>query len=783
MKASKRACKFCQSEFEHTYTFLMHYLKVHFYCEKCDQKFDDKKAILDHQNKVHGKAFQCELCQQCFFDGGNLNSHKVAVHMKKTNDDKQKYYCDLCDFVTIHENNLMDHNLAIHLKKKDFKCDKCDFTTAVKGNLRKHEKRNHHDLAEIPSIKCDLCDYIFKGTLDAIKSLKSHMKIHEKNRPRIKCEHCSKEFLTKEGLKRHVKLIHRNERYKCDICHVKSKSVTYHKIHMRSHMPDEDQLKCDKCDTFVTNNQYKLTRHIKTNHSSTRNIQKNCIVCKIELSSFSDYHNHMREKHPKGSRVPCEFCSSNFSDIWTMKMHLLKSHFMCHKCDNKFETDEQMLNHMKDSHDDDYQCNLCPQRFFEGKLLARHIRHIHENIRYEKRFPCDICDYIATVPSQLKYHKKIKHEKSEIFKCEFCDHQTTYKGHLKRHVLTVHQKENLPLQKCEICEFTTVNPDGLRQHMATHIEKQFQCEFCDKQFTVPASLRRHTEIYHQEKLLKCDFCDFETRQKSAFKNHWAKHEKQSMKKCDVCEFSTTNKWYYEKHMHKHLENPPIYECEQCYKVLTTKEGLRTHKKTIHEKEIKEKVPCELCGKELTNKRLLKSHQAKIHHFCQTCDKSFGSSNGILDHMKNHHNLEFQCSICFSRHFCTDTLRNHMYSHKNSQTSKVTKYFCDICDFSARDSKGLREHNDGVHLKNKRFQCHLCDHKTAYKSHLNTHIARIHSNENVSLHCDVKECNYVATEVQHLISHKKSLRHQENLRKIQLTNQNGQWVVQLKRFGS
>ena len=55
----------------------MHYLKVHFYCEQCDQKFDDKKAILDHQEKVHDKFFQCELCQKCFFDGGNLNSHKV----------------------------------------------------------------------------------------------------------------------------------------------------------------------------------------------------------------------------------------------------------------------------------------------------------------------------------------------------------------------------------------------------------------------------------------------------------------------------------------------------------------------------------------------------------------------------------------------------------------------------------------------------------------------------------------------------------------------------------
>ena len=97
----------------------MHYLKVHFYCEQCDQKFDDKKAILDHQDKVHNKLFQCELCQKCYFDGGNLNSHKVLAHSTKTNDEKKKYYCDLCEFVTKERRDLVDHNVAIHLKKKD----------------------------------------------------------------------------------------------------------------------------------------------------------------------------------------------------------------------------------------------------------------------------------------------------------------------------------------------------------------------------------------------------------------------------------------------------------------------------------------------------------------------------------------------------------------------------------------------------------------------------------------------------------------------------------------
>ena len=754
----------------------MHYLKVHFYCEQCDQKFDDKKAILDHQDKVHNKLFQCELCQKCYFDGGNLNSHKILAHSTKTNDEKKKYYCDLCEFVTKERRDLVDHNVAIHLKKKDFSCDKCDFATATKGSLRKHQKRKHQIS---PSIKCDLCDYTFKNALHS--DLLSHMKTHQTNRPLIKCEHCSKEFLTKGGLNSHVKLIHCNERYKCDICHVKSRNVTLHKIHMRIHFPVEEQYKCDKCDTFVTNNKYRLTTHIKTNHSTLKNVHLECTVCKKQFTSFADHRAHMWENH-KGSRIACTFCSEDFRDIWTWKMHLLRSHFQCHKCNGKFDTEESILSHMKDEHNDEYKCDQCSKQYFERKHLIRHKKQVHENIRAKKRYPCDSCEYVATIPSQLKYHMEHKHVKNVMYHCDICDYQTSWKSHLTRHVHVVHNKENLPVQTCHICEFSTVNPKGLQQHMSVHCEKQFQCDVCETGFTTSASLRQHMETFHKGELMHCDLCEFETRQKSAFDRHWSVHEKLSIKTCEVCEYSTTNKYMYERHVQKHSDFPPSFKCEYCEKVLTTQEGIRAHVKSIHKRknnESKAKVSCHLCERELTPK-LLKLHLARIHTYCKQCDQKFQTSNEILDHLKEFHELDFQCNICFTRHFCIETLRTHINNAHNSHTGL---FKCDICEYTTNKKIRLEEHCNAKHSEKRMYQCDLCDWKTAYSKTLKEHMKRMHSTREAIFQCDIAKCNYSSTEIQHLKAHKKSLKHQENLRKIQLTNQNGQWVVQLKRFRS
>ena len=182
----------------------------------------------------------------------------------------------------------------------------------------------------------------------------------------------------------------------------------------------------------------------------------------------------------------------------------------------------------------------------------------------------------------------------------------------------------------------------------------------------------------------------------------------------------------------------------------------------------------------STKNILELHQARVHTHCKQCDKTFQTNSEILDHLKDVHEIDYQCNICFTRCFSIETLRNHINSH-NSQSNT---HKCNICDYTTTTKSRLEQHENLNHIGNTaQFQCNLCDWKTIYESTLRTHMTRMHSTREATFHCDIKKCNYSTTEVMHLKAHKKSIKHQENLRKIQLTNQNGQWLVPLKRFRS
>ena len=655
-------CKFCSGSKSIKWTLQMHYLKLHYYCEECDSKFESRNETLEHQKVHHGKTFQCEVCFKLFFCGGYLNSHMVVHDGKADKEDKIKYHCDICEFTTKHRQSLEDHNIAIHLQKKDLSCFQCDFKTGIKANLNKHVRKRHQ---EQPLIKCDKCDYSFRGIPS---DLKKHQRIHDENRKKVKCEHCSKEFLSQGYLNFHIKHFHKGKKYKCEVCGKEARTVTMHNIHLKSHLAIENQLKCDQCNTFVTHSKYKLAFHKKTNHKTGNPLQK-CTVCKEEFKSFSDHRKHMHENH-KGVRTACDFCTEDFSDIWTWKMHLLRTHFVCHKCEIKSSSEEDMLQHLKEVHDIEHKCNLCSKLYFERKHLLRHQKTTHEGNRPERRYPCDKCDYIARVPSQLKNHKEQKHARKTIYKCDMCNHETSYKSHAQRHMNTVHHKENLPVLTCDICGYETVHTNNFKAHMNTvHTEKQFQCEDCNQMFTTKYGLAGHVKSYHGNEILNCHKCDFETNRKFDLDVHLNQHERLELKVCEICDYSTTNKYVFKTHQLKHQESQPTFKCDECDKQLSTKEGIRAHKNTVHKNIKKRKVPCNLCGKELSSNKRLSIHLSRTHFHCSTCDRSFKSSTRVLDHLKSEHDREFKCGICSSRQFCAGSLRQHINTAHDPGTDK------------------------------------------------------------------------------------------------------------------
>ena len=564
-------CKFCTISKANRWTWQMHHLKMHYYCDNCDSKFENRNETLEHQKIVHDKTFQCKVCSKLFFEGGYLNSHMIVHNGVVDEKPKKQYFCDICDFSTKNRTTLEDHNIAKHLQKKDLSCFQCDYTTGVKANLRKHERRMHQ---ELPTISCDKCDYTFKGFPGELKRHQS--RVHDENRPTFKCDHCSKEFLGQQNFQSHIRLFHKNQKYKCEVCGKETRTITMHKIHLKSHLGIEDQLKCDQCDTFVTYSKYKLAIHKKSNHQVELSLE--CNMCKHESKSHSDHREHI--KTHKGVDNPCDHCDETFKHPYVYIMHLSRAHYICHKCKQKFRDQETVLNHLRDVHEIHYECDQCPKRYFEGKHLSKHKREIHQGIRLPKRHPCELCTFISPTPSQLKTHKAAVHLQTLEFSCDICDFCSNWDTHITRHKNTVHNKEKLPNLTCEICGFSTVYKNGLKAHQKTHIEKQFKCDTCGKKLSTKPSLISHMKVYHENQSkdkakLPCELCGKELSDKESLRLHFAKIHFT----CLTCDqnFDSSD----EMLDHLHIVHQIEFKCNVCSSRHFTKKELRKHMNSVH----------------------------------------------------------------------------------------------------------------------------------------------------------------------------------------------------------
>ena len=87
-------------------------------------------------------------------------------------------------------------------------------------------------------------------------------------------------------------------------------------------------------------------------------------------------------------------------------------------------------------------CEICRKHFKSKSLLKKHIKAVHQEIKY----PCTQCEYRASTKGNLKSHiRSLKthiesvHEKVK-YPCDQCEYKATTKGSLKKHIKSIHEK-------------------------------------------------------------------------------------------------------------------------------------------------------------------------------------------------------------------------------------------------------------------------------------------------------------------------------------------------------
>ena len=81
-----------------------------------------------------------------------------------------------------------------------------------------------------------------------------------------------------------------------------------------------------------------------------------------------------------------------------MNYHLKAIHSYCNDCEVDLKRRDDLLDHLKEMHLVDIQCELCKKRFINEIHLDAHFKAVHTT---ESKRTCNICGFQATSMANL----------------------------------------------------------------------------------------------------------------------------------------------------------------------------------------------------------------------------------------------------------------------------------------------------------------------------------------------------------------------------------------------
>ena len=313
-----------------------------------------------------------------------------------------------------------------------------------------------------------------------------------------------------------------------------------------------------------------------------------------------------------------------------------------------------------DTLDIKFECEFCDKIFTDKKAWTRHRV-------YERRK--------SNMPKKPKKEKVILKQEMNKYPCSKCDKRFKSEKALRIHKVKSHEPEpktpvNEKISKCDICNKTFKGRNAMQYHKTKYHDDQVTCDICGK-ITNKHDIHMHRKRAHHlydippEKLLrKCDKCDLDFKIGEEMDQH--------LKKCHNCD--------------------KTIKCKDCDKTWVSHLSLELHMAEIHKKVM---FCCDLCGYVTNEATILKKHKKIVHE-------------GKRDHV---------CHICGTSLEQSWKLKQHLF--KNHGIGQA-RFQCDICHKAFNDSSTLRNHREGVHLKNVKYNCDQCDYFAYCQSRLGKH---------------------------------------------------------------
>ncbi|XP_061774997.1 histone-lysine N-methyltransferase MECOM isoform X1 [Nerophis ophidion] len=211
-------------------------------CEDCDQHFESRNQLLDHQMQ------QCGMPTSSFLNTGeDSDTAQEPQDLRPIHLSHGLHECKECDQVFPDIQSLEAHSLS-HSEEREYKCDQCPKAFNWKSNLIRHQMS--HDSGK--HYECENCS---KQVFTDPSNLQRHIRSQHVGARAHACSDCGKTFATSSGLKQH-KHIHSSVKpfmckslrpYLCEVCHKSYTQFSNLCRHKRMHADCRTQIKCKDC--------------------------------------------------------------------------------------------------------------------------------------------------------------------------------------------------------------------------------------------------------------------------------------------------------------------------------------------------------------------------------------------------------------------------------------------------------------------------------------------------------------------------------------------------------
>ena len=302
------------------------------------------------------------------------------------------------------------------------------------SNSNIQNKSNIYNRKKTKMHTCKTCNKHFAR----FDNLKRHSYLHESDHLPLACNICSRTFVWKRNLARHMKFCAGNGQYK-------------------SNRPSFSCKFCSRTFPWKRN----LARHVEIckgngQYASDRP-SFTCKVCSGKFFWKQNLARHLK-LHEENSTFSCEICSKNLSGKYELERHMLihlkSEQLVCDICMRTFRRKDSLTKHIKDHFRfHNFDCKICLVQFSNESSLIRHMNG-HPDQKHT---------YLYAVE---KFEKQQQQNKNDLYSCDFCLQSFNMKGSHVKHMELHCRLDN---HSCDICFEECSDQSTLNRHMAIHL--------------------------------------------------------------------------------------------------------------------------------------------------------------------------------------------------------------------------------------------------------------------------------------------------------------------------